>query len=665
MTIVLTYAVEDGTQQQLKFEDDVDDIRIINIRGMVSIDLTPLATCSSLKALSLYANKLQSVDLTPLASCTNLQYLSLSEHPYRTIDLSPLASCTSLQYVHLLENQFETIDLSPLSACTTLKELNMWGNQFHSVTLAACRSLEELDLHGNKLQTIDLSPLSACTSLQELDLLDNKLQSIDLSPLGNCTSLRMLNLWENQLQTIDLSPLANCARLETLCLRQNKLKYVDLSPLGSCASLQQLFLDSNQLQTIDLRPLSSCTNLMQLTLSRNELQSIDRSPLDSCTNLESLAIDGQRRPGSISQQRRPELFRHIIDPEIALEEARTLLQKGDIKHAEETIMMFLTEDFRNFEREQAAGKRSVVFEYHPHLWKLLAEITKKKGNKSSHDQAKKMVQVCEKRLEEIAKMVREERKVYKSDRMSWSESARALHSSGLVAEALQYSKEAYHLEPNNREVSRIFLIALSNARFYGMAEEVAKKSIKSGMQDSIFKEMLAVSLVFQRKYEEAIPALDEVIRIQPNNGGIWQLLSLSYGNLGRNREAAEALRRMIDLKYEEVYARRILSEIESIGVDIGTVPGFSFRVATAAAVEKSGDDSVVTQDELFILGQLLKEGATSESCGMGLMGGDSSSWDVAVILNLVAKGFAVFTQNKIAYLTQKGVKKIQEMSGKG
>ncbi len=362
------------------------------------------------------------------------------------------------------------------------------------------------------------------------------------------------------------------------------------------------------------------------------------------------------------EQRRPEMFQHIIDPKVALKEAKELLKKGDIKKAGETITLILSTDIQNLERMDVESMRPVVFEYHPSLWKLLAEIMKKTGNKSLHDQAKKMADLCEKKLKEISEMIRDERKVYGSEVKSWLGAAEPLYSVGLVAEALEYRREAYRLEPKDQDVSRSFLIALVNARYYDLAEKVAKKAIKSGVQDGLFNEMLAVSLVFQRKYEKAIPFLKEITRIQPNNGAVWHLLAMSYGNLGRNREAAEPLRKMIDLNHEGDYARRVLRELESVKLEVQPVPGYTFSVATGASVERSDDDSTVTQDEFVIMKSLLKQGATSEQTGEGPFGGDPNSWQFSVIENLVAKGFVVFTPKRIAYLTDKGLKRILEMS---
>ena len=162
------------------------------------------------------------------------------------------------------------------------------------------------------------------------------------------------------------------------------------------------------------------------------------------------------------------------------------------------------------------------------------------------------------------------------------------------------------------------------------------------------------------KYEDAIKQLKELTDHDPSKGMLWQLQSLAYGNLGHNREAANALRKMIDLNFQGVQARRILNELESIKID-GATPGLTMRIPTAASVVQSDDDSVVTRDDHMIMSLLKDKGAVSEETGMGPLAKDGDSWMNAVLDNLVAKGFIVFPESRKAYLTEKGIKKLREL----
>ncbi len=151
-------------------------------KGIISIDLGPLASCSSLQGLSLGVNQLQELDLGPLASCTSLQRLWLSHNQLQELDLGPLVSCTSFRRLYLDNNQLQELDLGPLASCT---------------------SFQRLYLDNNQLQELDLGPLASCSSLQELWFHNNQLQELDLGPLVSCHDLKDLTLSSNTRVVID------------------------------------------------------------------------------------------------------------------------------------------------------------------------------------------------------------------------------------------------------------------------------------------------------------------------------------------------------------------------------------------------------------------------------------------------------------------------------
>jgi Leucine-rich repeat (LRR) protein len=228
--------------RELEFRQDVTKLGLYQ-RGIYSIDLSPIRSCTDLKELSLHNNKIQSIDLTPLSSCVNLQELRMSNNNLRTVDLSALSSCKELKTLSLDDNPLQSIDLTPLSSCSDLQTLSM---------------------NMCKLSSVDLTPLSSCVNLRSLSLHNNQLHSIDLSPLRFCTGLRHLELFRNRLQSIDLTPLSSGTRLKYLSLHTNQIDSIDLSPLSSCRSLSNLGLTydrnpTNQFKVLDVTPLSGRT----------------------------------------------------------------------------------------------------------------------------------------------------------------------------------------------------------------------------------------------------------------------------------------------------------------------------------------------------------------------------------------------------------------------
>ncbi len=172
MTIVLTYTKKEGIKEQAEFEDDVIQIDL-GKKGISTINLTPLASCTNLQKLWLDENQLLSIDLTSLASCSNLQELYLYTNQLKSIDLTPLASCIDLKALGLDENQLESIDLTPIFNCANLQTLYLSDNQLQNIDLyplSSCQELQELRLFGNPVRTLDLTPLVGCNNLKELYL---------------------------------------------------------------------------------------------------------------------------------------------------------------------------------------------------------------------------------------------------------------------------------------------------------------------------------------------------------------------------------------------------------------------------------------------------------------------------------------------------------------
>jgi len=365
----------------------------------------------------------------------------------------------------------------------------------------------------------------------------------------------------------------------------------------------------------------------------------------------------------LEDKKRPELFQHVVDPFVALKEAESFLDKGDIQGAEEALNPILGAINQEMGRPEYKGKNPPAFEYHPKIWKTFATISKKKGDEMNHVLANGMANISEIRLQETVRIADQELASVgggKRSAKNWFKTAQSLEKQGLIAEMVYCLVEAYKLDEKNEEIAKHLLVQSINARLYSQAEEVSRKSIKRGWKDSFYKETLAIALLFQKKYEDAITQLKELTDKDPSKGMLWQMQSLAYGNLGRNREAADALRMMIDLNFQGVQARRILNELESIKID-GGASGLTMRVPTAASVVRSDDDSVVTRDDHMIMKLLMDKGAVSEETGMGPLAKDGNSWMDAVLDNLVAKGFVVFPESRKAYLTEKGIKKLREL----
>ncbi|MHA2193628.1 MAG: leucine-rich repeat domain-containing protein [Candidatus Thorarchaeota archaeon] len=325
MTVRLKVATIDGSQGWMEFKDpksilislmerrDIVDIDLsplasnsslrsfmLTYNALQSIDLSPLSTCKGLESVSLWKNQLKRIDLSPLSKCENLSELRLDGNQLKKIDLSPLSSNKKLETINLSENRLKKIDLSPLSSCTELKVLNLDRNELRSINLSpvsSCSNLETLSLQRNQLRSIDLSLLTACPNLRFYFLSGNQLKEIDLSPLSARTDIEYVSINSNQLESIDLTPLKSCINLGSIELNGNRLQTIDISPLSSCINLGSIDLSRNRLQTIDISPLSSIRGIQTLKLSDNMLKTVDLSPLSSCPHFQELHLKGDSFEG--------------------------------------------------------------------------------------------------------------------------------------------------------------------------------------------------------------------------------------------------------------------------------------------------------------------------------------------------------------------------------
>ncbi|MBD3408462.1 MAG: leucine-rich repeat protein [Candidatus Lokiarchaeota archaeon] len=260
---------------------DATEIKVSGV-DFVSVDLSELSKCKSLKSLNLWNNSLSRIDLSPLMNLPQLEEISLSINKLRNIDLNPLASISTLNTLRLGSNSLASLDLSPLSYLSNFSELYLSNNEITHVDLQPlkdCDELRNLYLSGNRLKSIDLTALSNCEKLIEFDISDNEIEEIELQPLSSLKSLRYFNLSKNPIQYLDISALSGCEALEVLLLFDMSLRIIDLRPLANCHNLDDLDLSYNQLQFVNLEPLQSCVNLTQLNIRENSLESIDLTPI--------------------------------------------------------------------------------------------------------------------------------------------------------------------------------------------------------------------------------------------------------------------------------------------------------------------------------------------------------------------------------------------------
>ena len=143
-------------------------------------DLSPLASCSMMAALSIMKSII--TDISLLASMPLLELFCCQKDPGSPSikDLFPLSSCPSLKLLFLYGNR-EIKDLSSLSACPALEKLDI-SNCPLIISLAPLshlKNLEELRCNGIDPQP-SLLPLASCIGLKKLRCAE---EAVDLQEL--------------------------------------------------------------------------------------------------------------------------------------------------------------------------------------------------------------------------------------------------------------------------------------------------------------------------------------------------------------------------------------------------------------------------------------------------------------------------------------------------
>lgn len=217
--------------------------------------------------------------ISELKYCDDLVELKLGNtYGNEVSDISPLAGLTKLERLDLSTNLIS--DISPLSNLTNLQELSLWGNPISDLSpIAGLKNLRELDLAFN-YELTDISPISSLTGLTSINFCDNSIQ--DFSPLANLTNLTYLGL--DRSNVTDISFVRNLVNLEGLRLNANTIS--DLTPLKNLKSLELLEISGSKIA--DISPLANLTNLTTLSFDTELVE--DFSPMHGMKKLQSFFI---------------------------------------------------------------------------------------------------------------------------------------------------------------------------------------------------------------------------------------------------------------------------------------------------------------------------------------------------------------------------------------
>lgn len=194
--------------QELALPDGVsslDDLPLftglltLSAHQLAGVDLTPIASLTTLRTLDLSGCTLSSSMLELIGTLPELRSLNLSQCAIDSINA--LVGLTGLEYLNITDNTVS--DLTAVSAMTQLEELYISNNPITTITyLSSCPALRILSAESCGIAK--LSPLADCTALEELYAANNAIE--DISVLSGCTALRVIDISSNTVSDISILP---------------------------------------------------------------------------------------------------------------------------------------------------------------------------------------------------------------------------------------------------------------------------------------------------------------------------------------------------------------------------------------------------------------------------------------------------------------------------
>ena len=251
-------------------------LKQLSMHSANDLDLTQLASISTLESLDLSGCTISSSALAAICTLPELKSLNLSG--CALADIAPLVALTGLQTLDLTNNT--VLDITALSALTELRELHLTNNPIKSITyLNNCLSLERLYIENCGI--VRLSGIAGNASLQELYCSGNEIA--DLSVLSGCTALRVLDVSDNQIK--DISVLAELPPLEEFNGDNNQITAIpDFDETTS--PLWRFSVNHNEIESLE--GLAGIDNLNFVLADYNKIKDI--TVLESCRLLCQLDV---------------------------------------------------------------------------------------------------------------------------------------------------------------------------------------------------------------------------------------------------------------------------------------------------------------------------------------------------------------------------------------
>lgn len=296
----------------------LNDLKLLNLSGTATDDLTPIRNLTELVELNLSHTTI--TDLTPLRYSTGLIRLDISHTP--VADISVMEKMPLLQNLEM--SGTKTTDFFPLVHLTQLVHLNLDETTFSDASLLAGLT-NMMDLSLSRTLVMDLSALKELKKLLILTVDSTGVQ--DLAPTHHFENLRILNA--NYTGITNLDPLQNLPHLERVYCDVTGITKEKAQGFMTAKPNVLVIFDSKDLMTWWEGLMPAWQEIFRTSAGVGSTPS--KTELAKITNLDSINIAG-RSLADIEPLHRLQKLRVLVAGNTALKSLSPLREHRDIHY---------------------------------------------------------------------------------------------------------------------------------------------------------------------------------------------------------------------------------------------------------------------------------------------------------------------------------------------
>ena len=140
----------------------------------------------------------------------------------------------------------------------------------------------------------------------------------------------------------------------------------------------------------------------------------------------------------------------------------------------------------------------------------------------------------------------------------------ALVSAAKFDEGISVLREADRLRPGDQRINMV--LGVAEARKEGSTQiELMKDIAAKNPNDAAVRDSLSKMLIALRRYREAEPYIEELLKISKPSSEFYNSIAVSYADIGKNEKAVEYYRKAAELKPHHVIYISLAGSLRKLG----------------------------------------------------------------------------------------------------